>query len=357
METGDMKNALPPKTLFCNRFKVSKVIGQGGFGITYLASDLTTGGQVVIKENLPDVFAARNPRTLRVEPNPGDEEEYDKASQRFYEEALILSRLRHKSIVQVLRAFRGLNTSYYVMPYVGGQDFLKLIRKKLRFTESTLVPMLGSLLSGLAYLHDLNILHRDIKPANILCLKDGTPVLIDFGTARETGRGKVVTVLASPGYAPVEQLQQNGNLGPWSDIYSLGATMYHAVTGKMPPPCMDRVAGHDPYQPLASDPDLLKYNSREFLAGIDKALSLWPEGRWQSAREWMSYLDFHTRAPEPESPAPPPSAWVDEMPPLSPAVNPSKGWWIVGLVIFCMLLLVLYLLFPEYVEIVLSWFA
>ena len=164
------------------QYRIIHTLGQGGFGITYLAEVIGSGEQVVIKENLPSFCALRNPNTLQVTAtNPNDElQEYAEYLKRFVNEARLLAKLNHPNIVKVLGAFEALGTAYYVMPWVGGQELQKSAPASGVITESWLLPILRTMLSTLEYLHGNNIYHRDVKPANILLTEDGNPVLMIF---------------------------------------------------------------------------------------------------------------------------------------------------------------------------------
>jgi serine/threonine protein kinase len=179
------------------------------------------------------------------------------------------------------------------------------------------LALFDQMLDALAYLHAQAIYHRDIKPANILVTAEGRPVLIDFGAARQRLGEKSLTVVESAGYTPFEQLQSRGNIGPWSDLYALGATVYKLLTREAPPKAMDRMP-EDSYQTLTGREDLLGLYGPEILGSIDRALAVRVADRWQSAEEWRSALAGNpvqvTR--EGLSYSPPP------LPPPLPAVTP-----------------------------------
>ncbi len=317
--------ALPPDVEL-GPYRIIRKIGQGGFGITYLACDIESGERVVIKENMPTFYAYREDGTLTVYPH--DEEEtvksYAHTLTRFVDEARTLARLKHPNIVQVLRAFEALGTAYYVMPYVEGSE-LQAAAPAMP-DEAWLAPILRSILGALAYLHSQNLLHRDLKPGNILLRHDGTPILIDFGTARTIESNRSSTKVGTPGYTPVEQMTTGGKCGPWTDIYALGATCYRIITGERPPDSFDRMGGTDSYIPLTTRPELRERFSRRFLKSIDTAMALRADARWQSAGEWLQALS--ASAPEVSVPiaaiSPVPGTPAMPLPPAG-AIPPVPG--------------------------------
>lgn len=186
-------------------FVIERVLGSGGFGITYLARDTSLNRQVVIKENLPSQFAHRDTTSLTVRPGPGreDQENFRWSLENFSREGEMLASLRHTGIVPVLRRFDAFGTAYFVMPFVEGIPFDELIEERQRehepFTEVELRGLLEHVLAALDHLHQRGIYHRDIKPGNILITNDGIPVLIDFGSARQRLGERSMTVIESPG--------------------------------------------------------------------------------------------------------------------------------------------------------------
>ncbi len=285
-------------------YRIERTIGQGGFGITYLASDTLLNAKVVIKENLPFVFAYRESGSMDVRSRayPGQDNPYQWALERFLDEARTLAALNHPHIVKVMRFIKSFNTAYFVMPYIEGASLDKYCGQPDACSESRLHTLLRDLLSALSYLHGKDILHRDIKPSNILLTKEGYPQLIDFGTARHRISEKTQTITESEGYTPLEQMQRHGNTGPWSDLYALGCTLYKLITGETPPTNRDRTAKVDPLVPLAGREELKGRYSESFLAGIDKAMNFWPEDRWQSAEEWRNTLSTGEKEEQPRLP-------------------------------------------------------
>ena len=287
--------ALPPGTRL-EEFEVESVLGRGGFGITYLARDTSLERQVVIKENLPTMCAYRDATSGTVRPQSEvgeDVDTYRWSMENFLREATTLASLDHPGIVPVLRKFEANGTAYFVMPYMEGLPLDELIKNRWERGEGISDDELGGLLEhvlgALAYLHASGIYHRDIKPGNILVTKEGVPILIDFGSARQRLSERSMTVVESAGYTPFEQLQSRGNVGPWSDLYSLGATVAKAIAGEAPPKAADRVYD-DPWVPLVGRKDLEGHYSEELLASIDRALEPQVSPRFQEAGEWLGAL-------------------------------------------------------------------
>lgn len=290
--------ALPPETNI-GEYTIEEQLGVGGFGITYLARHIKTGEKVVIKENMPGAFATRNIETKVVTPvSPEFQAGFNWALNRFIKEARLLAALSHQNIVEVYCAFQALGTAYYVMPWVGGKELGKAAPPPDEITEEWLSPLLYTLLQALAYLHEQNLLHRDIKVNNVLVKDDGTPIFIDFGAAKSIvaefddshGAEKSMVMVAAQGYTPIEQLQTGGAIGPWSDIYALGATCYKLITGHTPPDSVSRTIAKDPYIPLHTRKELKSRFSASFLHTIDKALSFKAQNRWKSANSWSRAL-------------------------------------------------------------------
>ncbi len=233
-----------------HEYRIERVLGQGGFGITYLATDVHLNSEVAIKEYLPEEIAFRT-GDRSISPNATQHRDrYREGLESFLVEARTLATFRHPAIVRVARFFEAHRTAYMVLEYEQGQPFKTWWPENRHLGEAGLIELLLPLLDGLAAVHEAGFLHRDIKPDNIqVRAADGRLVLLDFGSAGQTvavaGQGAVVV---TPGYAPLEQYGF-GRQGAWTDLYALGATLYWAVTGKKPPDAELRTANPRSFVP------------------------------------------------------------------------------------------------------------
>jgi len=285
--TQSHRQALP-KGYMLQEYQVDRVLGAGGFGLTYLGWDTQLDKPVAIKEYLPNDLAVRESDHSVLPKSDGDEENFRWGLERFLDEARTLARFRHPNIIGVYRYFEAHNTAYIVMEYAEGET-LDDVLKRGALEESRLLSILNPLLDGLEEVHRGDFLHRDIKPGNILIRADGSPVLVDFGAARQAigSRSRSITSVVTPGYAPIEQYSSRGNQGPWTDIYALGAVMYKAVCGEAPPDSTARVRD-DPMKP-ASEACAGEY-SASLRKAIDWALSVDKRARPQDIASWRAAL-------------------------------------------------------------------
>jgi serine/threonine protein kinase len=272
--------ALKNGTELVGDYRIERVLGAGGFGITYLAEETALDRKVTIKEYFPSDFAARTSTSDAAPRSQDCASDYRWGLDRFIEEAQTLARFSHPNIVRVYRYFKANNTAYMVLHFEEGQSlkaWLKGLGRAPRQKE--LDAIVAPLLDALELIHKQDFLHRDIAPDNIIIRKDGSPVLIDFGSARGEilAHSKTVSALVKPGYSPYEQYAETSRQqGPWTDIYALGATLYHAVTGKRPADSPSRMV-KDELVP-ARDAALSSYRAG-FLKAIDHALALQIEAR------------------------------------------------------------------------------
>lgn len=277
-------------------YKIESVLGRGGFGITYLAKDNNLDQLVAIKEYLPHDFATRSGDST-VQPASVDQEDiFTWGLERFMSEAQTLAKFKHPNIVRVLSVFRHNNTGYMVMEYEQGEDLSNRYKRKKILSQSELETIYYPIIDGLAAVHKEGFIHRDIKPANIYIRSDGSPVLIDFGAARQAvgSKTKTLTSMLSIGYAPFEQYNDgSGKQGPWTDIYALGASLHQAIAGEKPMESTIRGIAMlhdepDPYEPLShARPEGY---SLDFLKAIDKALMLQIHDRPQNLEDFLAML-------------------------------------------------------------------
>jgi serine/threonine protein kinase len=290
--------ALQPGQLI-GRYEIVSVLGQGGFGITYRARDIQLGREVAIKEYLPTALAVRQDGTTVLPRTTKMAEDFGWGRERFVTEGRTLASLhRVPAIVQVFDFLEANGTAYIVMELLHGETLEARITRLGKLGPEDVDRVLWPLLDGLERVHNAGFLHRDIKPANILLDDAGNPTLIDFGASRAAmaGRSVALTAIFTPGYAAAEQMT-SAKQGPWTDIYGLSATLYHAIAGQTPPSAFDRMLD-DAYQPLAElNPAGF---ARGVLAGVDAGLAVAARDRPQSIAGWRPILGM-SAAPEADS--------------------------------------------------------
>ena len=278
-------------TRLIGRYTVEGVLGQGGFGITYLGMDELHKKKVAIKEFFPQGIVTRNIEyedTVTVT-LVGEKENYDKGKERFLKEAQTMAMFsKDKGIVKALDFFEINNTAYIVMEYLEGVTLKQYLRENERIDAEDLVELLVPLIEALDEIHSQGLIHRDISPDNIMVLPDGRIKLMDFGAARDyTEFGeKSLSIVLKPGYAPPEQYQTHGIQGPWTDIYALCATMYKCITGENPPDAIDRVI--DDHLKKISEFGIVIPPQEE--AAIIKGMSVSAKDRYQDIRDFCEDL-------------------------------------------------------------------
>ena len=288
------RNALPAGAML-QEYRIERMLGAGGFGITYLARDSNLDKLVAIKEYLPSELATRATDGSVQPLSTGREEDYRWGLDRFLQEARTLGKFGHPNIVRVLRYFEANATACMVMEYERG-DSLKALFDRLPPTEPVLRRLLDPLLDGLAAVHSAGFLHRDIKPDNILVRADGTPVLIDFGAARNAlgAETRALTAILTPGFAPLEQYSSEKRQGPWTDLYALGGVLFRGVTGQKPPDALARMEADPVPATLAGARGRF---GAEFLRAIEWALEPDEKKRPQSVAQWRAGLQGKAAAP------------------------------------------------------------
>jgi serine/threonine protein kinase len=277
-------NALAKGTRL-GEFDIIEILGEGGFGIVYLAYDHSLERHVALKEYMPSSFASRSHTMMVSVKSERDADTFDAGLRSFVNEARILAQFDHPSLIKVYRFWEANGTAYMVMPYYQGSTLKQTLRARSEPPdEAWIKSLLAPLLDTLSLIHAQQCFHRDIAPDNIMMLNSGRPLLLDFGAARRAVEGmqQAFTVIFKQNYAPIEQYAEMSDMtqGAWTDLYALGSVVHFAMTGTPPPPAVSRLM-HDPYVPLAQ-----RYADRfsaQFLHAIDKALAVKPQDRPQSA--------------------------------------------------------------------------
>lgn len=293
-------NAPLPDGLEIAGYRIVKKIASGGFSIVYLAYD-EDGNAVAIKEYLPSSLALRQPGELVPAISAENLPVFRIGLKCFFEEGRALARISHPNVVSVLNFFRANDTVYMVMAYESGRSLQDHILRRRDKGERPLVSerfirkMFNQVMNGLREVHTNKLLHLDLKPANIYLRLDGTPILLDFGAARQTLKADIAKLypMYTPGFAPPELYGKNGNLGPWTDIYSIGASMFACMVGAPPQPADQRQANdkmEDHFRKLEN------MYSRELIQVIRWCLRIDPLERPQSVFALQKAL----REPVPE---------------------------------------------------------
>ena len=304
--------------LLGGKYTVGKVLGQGGFGITYMGADTILSRPVAIKELFPE-GCQRNGTT--VQPTRITPSDFSSMKQKFLDEARLLASLNHPGIVKVYYFFEENNTAYMVMEYLRGKSLAKLVEERGgALSEQEAVGYILKVCEALDVVHKAGYLHRDIKPENIIVCEDGRVVLVDFGAARSFMAGKTgrMTVILTPGYAPLEQYAEQAKRGAYTDIYALGATLYYLLTGQVPVSAADRFSGVE----LKSVREINGRVSRQVEEAVMKAMAMRVEERPQSVEEFVKLLTspsvpsvvkgvWREVTSPPELPAPPDSNFSD----------------------------------------------
>ncbi len=292
---------LNPGTLLQSRYRIAKKLGEGGMGAVYRAWDVRLDASAAIKEMVPQ--PGLDPRAL------------EGLRQQFRQEAVVLARLSHPNLVRVTDFFEEDGSVYLVMDFVEGENLAERIAREGAQDEHQVITWAEQLLDALAYCHGEGILHRDIKPQNVVIRPDGRAVLVDFGLVklwdpRDPRTQTVMRGMGTPEYAPPEQYDAlgQGHTAPSSDIYSLGATLYHALTGHAPPTATMRVVNPDALIPLRQ---VVPHVSNKMEQIITQATQLQPRMRYQSAQEMRAALAGQS---------PPPTVRQDT---FEPAVSPD----------------------------------
>lgn len=279
MTSEAMSRKLLPAGTILNRYRIESIIGVGGFGVTYLALEPVHQSYVAIKEYFPKRFANRQSGNTIV-PNRAIEDQrvFKWGLKRFLDEARVLARMDHPNIIKVQRYFEMHGTAYFVMDFCDGKPLDKYVDDGIGVSPRSIFQIYTYLTNALEYVHQNGIIHGDLKPSNVLVRADGTPVLLDFGSARQEML-RIVVGQVSDGYSPPEFYGTPEKIGPWSDIYGLGATFYKLITGVKVPIATDRIK-FDSYIPATNS--IEEGYSAKFLELLDSSLRLSTSERPQS---------------------------------------------------------------------------
>ncbi|WP_338415408.1 serine/threonine-protein kinase [uncultured Sphaerotilus sp.] len=313
-------NALPAGTRM-GEFELLSMIGEGGFGIVYLAQDHSLHRQVALKEYMPSALAARTQAMTVSVRSRRHAETFEAGLRSFINEARLLAQFDHPSLIKVYRFWEANGTAYMVMPYYTGRT-LSATLKALPAPpdELWLRSLLAPVLDALEVMHRADTYHRDIAPDNIMVLESGRPVILDLGAARRVigDMTQALTVILKTGYAPIEQYGEMPGVkqGPWTDLYALGSVLYFAITGQTPPQSITRVMT-DKYQPLA-EVAAGRY-SAPFLEAIDACLAVLPQHRPQNIAALRALL---AAEPAPVAAAMPARSAPSPAPATAPAPPP-----------------------------------
>ena len=329
---SDHESGLPAGTRL-GEFELTSVLGEGGFGIVYLAWDHSLERRVAVKEYMPSALAARSGGSAVQVKSARHRETFEAGRKSFVNEAKLLAQFDHPSLVKVYRFWEANGTAYMAMPFYEGITLRDRLREMGSAPdEAWLMGLLAPLTEALAVIHAERCYHRDIAPDNVILLSGtGRPLLLDFGAARRVigDMTQALTVILKPGYAPVEQYAEAPGMkqGPWTDVYALAASVYFAITGKTPPPSVSRLMKDD-YVPLAESA-AGRYSER-FLAAIDKALRVKPEDRTQTIDELRADLGLGHAVPHAEitrlaAPADPLAGAMVQSAPASPGAPAAAG--------------------------------
>lgn len=319
LEEGNPPNSLPVGSILNGRYLVGRVLGQGGFGITYKALDHVTGDVVAVKEYFPEALCIRGRNGSDVTARHTGDDDFDWGLKGFLREVKTLAQLRDvPGIAHVHEYFEENGTAYFSMDYIEGLDLREWLRRhggKAPWSE--LEPILLPVMDALQAVHEQGLVHRDVSPDNVCVTGSGEGVLLDFGAARASlgDRTQTLSVVLKHGYAPKEQYFSRSRQGPWTDVYAMGGTIYRSLTGVEPPDALERLEAVSQGEP---DPLLPISHYASVAAGVEdavfQAMSMEPRGRFQSMRAFRNAMVNSDRVrgggkPDPGKPNP-----ADEVP-------------------------------------------
>ena len=296
-------NQLPVGTVLGD-FKITGIVGEGGFGIVYLAYEGTLDRTVAIKEYLPVSIAGRTGDRSVMVRSQLNTDAFTSGLKNFLREAQMLAKFSHPALVEVHRVWEQNSTAYMAMRFYAGKTLRELYRGSQSLDEQAIRRIIEPIFDALSLLHGQSVIHRDVSPDNILMRANGAPVLLDLGAARLVvgGMTQALTTVLKPGYAPIEQYVDDGTMhqGPWTDVYGLGAVLYFLLAGAAPPQAVARMIT-DPLPGLVAA--LNASCSPEFVTGLIKSLAVRPENRFQSVealREGLGWTEPLDNSPKTE---------------------------------------------------------
>ena len=288
---------MQPGTLLHDRYIVGRVLGYGGFGVTYIGWDGKLEQKVAIKEYLPGEFSTRMPGQSQVTVFNGDKsEQFRDGLKKFVEESKRLAKFQNEAgIVKIFDSFEENETAYIIMEYLDGITLKEYLGQVGTIPEDEAINMLMPVMESLQTVHAEGLLHRDIAPDNIFLTKDGSVKLIDFGASRyaTTSHSRSLTVIIKPGYSPEEQYRSRGDQGPYTDVYAIAATLYRMITGKTPPDAMERRAKYENQNKdiLIEPHKLVKNISRNREVAILNAMNVRVEDRTPDIKTFIEELN------------------------------------------------------------------
>ena len=325
---------LPGTYLQGDKYRIIDILGNGGFGITYLAEHELAGRNVCIKEFFPKEYYNRDDNSHSISlGSKGSAKIMDAYKAKFMKEAKTIARLDHPNIIHIHDVFEENNTAYYVMEYIDGESLSTLVRERGALAEAEAIKYIRAVAEALGYIHERKIMHLDIKPANVMLRKeDGRAILIDFGLSKqydaEGNQTSSTPVGISAGYAPMEQYQQGGvrEFSPETDIYSLGATLYYLVTGEVPPQAASVVD--------SGLPELPAHLPSGVRNAIEQSMEIQRRRRPHSIKEFLALLENNTpkvvATPTPEPTPAPVSAPVDDKTSVAASASVADERTVVG---------------------------
>ncbi|MDE6399053.1 MAG: protein kinase, partial [Clostridiales bacterium] len=289
-DTPSPPHHLPQRTVLAEKYLIYKALGEGGFGITYLAWDISCGLKVAIKEYYPSGYVNRMPRSNQVIINSKQNQAAsNRGLKRFIDEAKTLAKIKNlPGIVSVRDFFSANGTAYIVMEYLDGISLKKYLQRKGgKVPCDEILTILRPIMDSLVSVHKLGLIHRDISPDNIIITKNNEVKLIDFGAAKQSNLdGKSLSIVLKQGFAPEEQYRTHGEQGPWTDIYALGVTIYYAVTGTLPPESIQRLYKDTIIRP--SEKGAVISPTQE--SALMKSLAVYARHRYQDVTQMITGL-------------------------------------------------------------------